>query len=171
MATTVVQNERTAMAQQVTRQPDGPGLRIGKRGELSGIGKVAPGGAQLFRERLPQVQAEGAYWEKQVGTVHDFRVFLFDNDTRIFFTIMFDGDFKPYIEDLINKATPWLDQIFVGVWDGFKGMRDPGLVDFLQTQVVSAEFFYAAYPEATRRDVERMQRLSSAVSAMLDAAS
>jgi hypothetical protein len=30
MATTVVQNERTAMAQQVTRQLDGPGLRIGK---------------------------------------------------------------------------------------------------------------------------------------------
>jgi len=40
------------MAQKVTRQPDGPGKRIGKKGEISGIGKVAPGGAKLFRERL-----------------------------------------------------------------------------------------------------------------------
>ena len=33
----IVQNERTAEAQKVTTQPDGPGLRIGKRGEISGI--------------------------------------------------------------------------------------------------------------------------------------
>ena len=61
-APTVTQNERTTMAQVVTRQPDGPGRRIGKRGELTAIGKVAPGGARIFRERLPQFQAEAAYW-------------------------------------------------------------------------------------------------------------
>jgi hypothetical protein len=38
-------------------------LKIGKKGEISGMGKVAPGGAKLFRERLPQIQAEAAYWE------------------------------------------------------------------------------------------------------------
>ena len=43
MATKIVENERTAMAQKVTRQPDGPGKCIGKKGEISGIGKVAPG--------------------------------------------------------------------------------------------------------------------------------
>src|SRR5262249_57497915 len=90
MAAKVIENERTAMSQHVTRQPDGPGKRIGKKGEISGIGKVAPGGAKLFRERLPQIQAEAAYWETRVGTVHDFRVTLIDNDTRILFTIVFD---------------------------------------------------------------------------------
>ena len=63
MATQIVENERTAMAQKITRQPDGLGKRIGKKGEISGIGKVAPGGAKLFRERLPQIQAEAGYWE------------------------------------------------------------------------------------------------------------
>src|ERR1700724_4404268 len=106
MATKWIDNERTALAQQVTRQPDGPGRRIGERGELTGIGKVAPGGAKIFRERLPQFQAEAAYWENRIGTGHDFRVFLFDNDTRIFFAMVFAGAFKPYAERLIKED--WL---------------------------------------------------------------
>ena len=68
-----------------------PGKRIGRKGEITGIGPVAPGGAKLFRERLPQIQAEAGYWETRVGTVHDFRVTLIDNDTRILFTIVYDG--------------------------------------------------------------------------------
>jgi hypothetical protein len=171
MSAKVVQDEHTAMAQKVTRQPDGPGLRIGKRGELTGIGKVAPGGARIFRERLPQFQAEAAYWENRIGTVHDFRVFLFDNDTRILFTIVYDGDFKPYVADLIKEVSPWLDQIFGGVWEGYQGMNDPGLFDLVRKAKVEAEFFYAAFPDVTRRDVEKSLRMSSAVNDLLDAAS
>jgi hypothetical protein len=170
MTAKVMENERTAFAQKVTRQPDGPGLRIGKRGELTGIGKVAPGGAKLFRERLAQFQAEAAYWENRIGTVHDFRVFLFDNDTRILFTIVFDGDFKPYVEDLQQYVTPWLDQIFGGVWEGYKSMNDPGIFDLVHNSQITAEFFYAAFPDISRRDIEKMHRLSGAVSELLDAA-
>src|SRR5262245_66244328 len=94
----VIENERTAKAQLVTRQPDGTGKRIGKKGEISGIGRVAPGGAQLFRERLPQIQAEAGYWETRVGTVHDFRVTLIDNDTRILFNIVYGRDSKSSIQ-------------------------------------------------------------------------
>ena len=169
-APTVTQNERTAMAQVVTRQPDGPGRRIGKRAELTAIGKVTPDGARIFRERLPQFQAEAAYWEKRIGTPHDFRVFLFDNDTRILFTIVFDGEFKPYVEDLIREATPWLDQIFGGVWEGYNGMKGPGLVELVLSSAVDAEFFYAAYPEYTRRDIEKALRVSNAFEQLLDAA-
>lgn len=171
MATKLIESERTAMAQKVTRQPDGPGKRIGKRGELTGIGKVTPDGARIFRERLPQFQAEAAYWEKRIGTVHDFRVFLFDNDTRILFTIVFDGDFKPYVEDLIKEVTPWLDQIFGGVWEGYKSMKDPGILELVHNAKVEAEFFYAAFPDATRRDVEKALKMSNAVNELLDAAS
>ena len=171
MLTKWIDNERTALAQEVTRQPDGPGRRIGKRGELTGIGKVAPGGAKIFRERLPQFQAEAAYWENRIGTVHDFRVFLFDNDTRILFTIVFDGDFKPYVEDLIKEVSPWLDQIFGGVWEGYKGMKDAGILELVHNAQVDAEFFYAAFPDSTRRDVEKALRIRSAVNELLDAAS
>jgi len=172
MATKIVENERTAMAQKITRQPDGPGKRIGVKGEISGIGKVAPGGAKLFRERLPQIQAEAGYWEGRVGTVHDFRVALIDNDTRILFTIVFDGDFKPYVEDILREAGPWLDQIFLGVWDGFRGTKDRKSVEeFLGSSAFECDFFYVSNPDVTARDVAKMQRLSKAVGEMLDAAS
>jgi len=92
MTETITANERTAVGQKVVNQPDGPGLRVGKRGEISGICKFTPDGARLFRERLPQFQAEAAYWEDRVGTVHDFRMFAFDNDTRFIFTIVYDGE-------------------------------------------------------------------------------
>ena len=166
----VIENERTAMSQQATRQPDGPGKRIGKKGEITGVGKVAPGGAKLFRERLPQIQAEAAYWETRVGTLHDFRVALFDNDTRILFTIVYDGDFKAYVEDILREASPWLDQIFLGVWDGFKGTKDRKSVEELFGYTFEADFFYVANPDVTVKDVAKMQRLSNAVGELLDAA-
>ena len=171
MSGEVIQNERTAMAQTVTRQPDGPGLRIGRKGEISGIGKLTPDGARILRERLPQIQAEAGYWEKRVGTVHDFRVMLIDNDTRILFSIVFDGDFKPYIKDILTEAAPWLDQIFVGVWDEFKGSHDPESVERLLGCSFQSELFFVANPDASVRDVAKMQRLSKAVGEMLDAAS
>jgi len=170
MTQQMIENERTAMAQKVTQQPDGPGKRIGKKGEISGIGKVAPGGAKLFRERLPQIQAEAAYWETRVGTVHDFRVTLIDDDTRILFTIVYDGDFKAYIEDILREAGPWLDQIFLGVWEGFNGVKDRESVNRLLGFAFESDLFFVRNPDVTVRDVAKMQRLSTAVSAMLDAA-
>jgi len=170
MTQKVIENERTAMAQKVTQQPDGPGKRIGKKGEISGIGKVAPGGAKLFRERLPQIQAGAAYWETRVGTVHDFRVTLIDNDTRILFTIVFDGDFKPYIADILREAGPWLDQIFLGVWDGFRGVKDRASVEELLGFAFEADLFFVRNPDVTVRDVAKMQRVSTAVNELLDAA-
>ena len=171
MTQKVIENERTKLSQNITHQPDGLGKRIGKKGELSAIGKVAPGGAKLFRERLPQIQAEAGYWETRVGTVHDFRVTLIDNDTRILFTIVFDGDLKPYIADILREASPWLDQIFLGVWDGFRGTKDRGSVEELLGFAFGADLFFVRNPDVTVRDVAKMQRLSKAVAELLDAAS
>src|SRR5215831_17030328 len=170
MATKIVENERTAMAQKITRQPDGPGKRIGVKGEITGIGKVAPGGAKLFRERLPQIQAEAGYWETRVGTVQDLRVTLIDSDTRILFTIVYDGDFKPYVEDFLREAGPWLDQIFLGVWDGFKGTKDRKSVEELLNTAFEADVFFVSNPDVTVRDLAKMKRLSGGVSELLDAA-
>jgi len=171
MSQKVIENERTKLSQNIGHQPDGRGKRIGKKGELSAIGKVAPGGAKLFRERLPQIQAEAGYWEGRIGTVHDFRVTLIDNDTRILFTIVFDGDLKPYIADILREASPWLDQIFLGVWDGFKGTQDlKSVYEDVFSFAFEADFFFVSNPDLTARDVAKMQRVSNAVSELLDAA-
>ena len=167
----VIENERTAKSQHMTRQPDGPGKRIGKKGEISFISKVTPEGAKLFRERIPQINAEAGYWEPRVGTVHDFRETLIDNDTRILFTIVFDGDFKTYVADILREAAPWLDQIFLGVWDGFKGTQDRKSVEELVANThFECDVFYLANPDVTTRDVAKMKRVAGAVSELLDAA-
>ncbi len=167
----IPQNERTAMAQKVGYQPDGPGRRIGKRGELVLFGKVCPnGGAELFRQRLPEFEAEAVYWETKVGTVHDFRSFLFDNDTRILFLITFDGDFKTYVSDIITQAHEWFDKFFPGIWEGYEGSHDPRSVQLVIDGVVTSELFYVAHPDVTVNDITKMKKLSHAFSDMLDAA-
>ena len=166
----VIENERTAKAQKITRQPDGPGKRIGKKGEISFLGKLAPGAAKVFRERLPQIQAEAPYWEGRVGTLHDFRAALIDNDTRMLVTIVYDGDFKPYLEDVLSKAGPWLDQVFGG-FEGFRGVKDRKSVEELVANThFECDLFYTANPDVTARDVAKMKRLKGAVSELLDAA-
>jgi len=170
MTAKIVENERTAKAQKVTSQPDGPGLRIDRRGEISGIVPLVPGGARMFRERLPQFQAEAAYWEDRIGTAHEFLMFLLDNDTKLCFSVIFDGDLKPYIDDFINKGGPWFDSLFSGVVDGYKGMNDPGFLKWFSQFLISAEFFYASYPESTRRDVEKGLRVVNPFEHLLDEA-
>jgi hypothetical protein len=164
------ENERTLLAQKVTKQPDGPGKRIGKRGELILFGKVAPGGAKLFRERVGQFEAEAAYWENRVGTVHDFRAVLFDSDTRMLFMITFDGDFKAYVSDIIAQAGPWFDAFFPGVWEGYDGSSSPKTVELVVGGVLTSDVFYVAHPDVTVHDVAKMKRLSKAFGEMLDAA-
>jgi hypothetical protein len=160
------------VAQTVTNQPDGPGKRIGKRGELTMIGNVLRGGAELFRQRLPQFQAEAAYWEGRVGTVQDFRILLFDNDTRFLLLLVYDGDFKPYLNDIATQAGLWLDKIAPGVLEGYPGsISDPRAAEWVVNLMHPAEFFYVGSPDVTVRDVKKMQRLSNAVRDFLDAAS
>jgi hypothetical protein len=163
--------ERAALAQVITNQPDGPGKRIGKRGELILIAPIIPGTATLFRTRLAQFQKEAAYWEGRVGTVQDLRLLLIDNDTRLLFALTYDGDFKPYLIDISTQARPWLDGLFVGVVDGYKGLEDPGAGAFIAGHVVPSEFFYVANPELSVHDVQKTQRVTKAVQELLDAAS
>ena len=173
MTQQVIENEYTKASQHMTHQPDGPGKRIGKKGEISAIGKLAPGGAKLFRERLPQILAEAGYWEPRVGTVNDFRVALIDNDTRMLFTIVYDGDLKAYIEDIVRGAGPWLALIFLGVWDSLKDVKEVTVAvveGVLRDTAFECDAFFVGNPDVTVRDIAKMQRVSTAVSALLDAA-
>ena len=133
------------------------------------FGKVCPGGAELFRQRLPQFQAEAAYWESRVGTVHDFRAFLFDNDTRIMFLITYDGDFKAYVTDIVSQAHEWFDAFFPGIWEGYAGSSDPKSTELVLAGALTSELFYVAHPDVTVHDIGKMKKLSRAVSDLLDA--
>ncbi|MGI5438987.1 hypothetical protein ACQEV4_16720 [Streptomyces shenzhenensis] len=162
-------DERFAHAQEIRDQPDGPGRRIGKKGELTIITPLTPNGGKIFRERLERIQAQAGYWETKVGTVESFRVLLFDNDTKMLITLVYDGDFKPYLAD-IARAQPWLDEIFGDIVEGYGGYDDPGTPDLVISRSLSADIYFHATADNSVHDVKRMQRLSDAFSEVLDAA-
>ncbi|MEU6139484.1 hypothetical protein ABZ848_03890 [Streptomyces sp. NPDC047081] len=166
---TVTEAELTAHAQDITDQPDGPGKRIGKKGELTIITPLTPEGGKIFRERQADIQAKAGYWEPIVGTVDNFRILLFDNDTRMLITLVYDGDFLPYLAD-IGRAHPWLDEIFGDIVEGYNGYNDPGTPELVISRSYSADLYFHATPDKTVHDVKRMSRLSDALSEVLDAA-
>lgn len=170
MSNPEISPEKAALTQPCTNQPDGPGKRIGKRGEIHVIGKVLPGGANLFRERIARFQAEAGYWEHRIGTVHDFRVVLFDNDTRILVSAVYDGDFVPYLSDVVTQAGAWFDMLMPGVWEEYTCAADPATAKLIERQAYTADAFYASNPDLTIKDIAKLRRLSNAVNEMLDAA-
>ncbi|MVT09434.1 hypothetical protein [Chitinophaga tropicalis] len=168
--TTIVENEFTKFNQHVTTQPDGPGLRIGKRGELTMVGNFTPGGAELFRKRLPQFQAEAGYYEGRVGSIQDFRIIVFDNDTRYILSLVYDGDFKPYLQDIATYAGEWLDGLADGVLEDYPGIHSQHFAKWVLDRFIQADFFFVGAPDSSVRDIQKMEKLTRAWNDLLDAA-
>ena len=157
--------------QTVTKEPDGPGKRIGKVGEFTFIAPLKPGGAEKFRNHLAMSQAHAGYYEGLLGTVHDLRIVLFDNDTRLLFAATYDGDFRPYVADVIAKAAPWLDEMFLEVLDGFAGANDPNFLEFVSRYQIEADLWFASNPDMTAKDIGKAGKMMKAFEILLDAAS
>ena len=81
--------------------PKRKGLRSGARTEFTVIGTVKPGHEQALRETIKRRGADPRRIEdaKKFGTIHEARVVLIDNDTRLLIATSFDGDWDVYIDD------------------------------------------------------------------------
>lgn len=158
-----------ALAQDARRQAEGLGLRVGKKAEFTLIAPLTPNGAATFRERAPKLQAEAAYWEGRLGTVHDLRVALI-GQSHILFAATYSDDFKPYVLDVIKFATPWIDHMFVGIADGFPGLGAPEALAYIQKYQVEATVWYASNPDLTVRDTAKADRIARIFNDLLDAA-
>lgn len=170
MSGTFTPNERTRDVVAIRNQPDGPGLRYGKHGEVTAVAPVAPGGAALLRQRMPQFQAESRYWEGRVATVHQLRLILINNDTQLLTSVTYDGDFLPYLEDIIREAGPWFDALMKGVWEGWDSIDSPETRKLITDSLVTAEMFYVTHHDLSVRDTFRLKRVGAAVTELLDAA-
>jgi hypothetical protein len=154
----------------VRRQTDGVGLRMGKTSEFTLVAPVKEGGAEVFRQRIVQAQAESSYWEGKLGTVHDLRVALINNDTQIMFAATYSDEFKPYVEDVTKFASPWLDCMFSGVAEGYTNFGDPAMLDYVAKYQVEADLWFVENESATPREIKRALKLSEAFNTMLDSA-
>ena len=78
---------------------------------------------------IPTLQIKIKSVVDRVGTVHDLRFVIFDNDTRLLFASTFDGDWDAYINDFAALIPDLIDLAFGEVDDypGIKQSRYQGL--------------------------------------------
>ncbi|NKJ02416.1 hypothetical protein [Novosphingobium sp. SG707] len=168
MTATFTPNERTQDNPEVRQQPDGPGLRYGKRAEVTAVVAIIPGSINLFRERIAQFQAESRYYEGRIGTVHELRIILINDNAQALVTVTYDGDFKPYLEDILREGGPWFDALFAGVWEGYGKSSEPETRGLILGSLVTASMFYVNHHDLSVKDVARLKRQSAALTELLD---
>jgi len=131
---------------------------------------LKPGGADRMRKKLDDTyNATVQSTSNRIGTLHDMRFVIFDNDTRLLFASTFDGDWDAYINDFATIAPEQIDLQF-GEVEGYPGVRSPDIKDFVAKHQVTATSFYSAYPNASVRDVWKALKIKEAFNNLLDEA-
>ncbi len=147
-----------------------PGLTAGQANEFTLICKLRPGGAERMRDLL----ADGFVGERQkntdhIGTVHDLRFVIFDNDTRVIFASTFDGTWDSYITDFATIIPDEIDLLFHEC-AGYPGIQSPRITEWIVEQQVEAVGFYSAYPDAPVREVWKALKVKRTFDVLLDQA-
>lgn len=148
-----------------------PGLKAGQATELTIIAPLKEGGATRLRKKMSETFGDpNQKMVDRVGTIHDMRYVIFDNDTRFLFTSTFDGAWDPYIDDFATKIPDQIDLLF-GEIEGFPGIRSPNIKEWIVNHQVPAQYFYSAYPSASVRDVWKALKVKGGLDTLLDQAS
>jgi len=150
-----------------------PGLKAGQVQEFTLIMNLKPGGAERLRKKLASdsnFADQNRPVVDRVGTLHDMRFVIFDNDTRLLFASTFDGDWDAYIDDFAARIPDLIDVAF-GEVDDYPGIKHPNVKDFIVKHQVTSTYFYSAYPEASVRDVWKAMKIKGGLDVLLDAAS
>jgi hypothetical protein len=158
------------MAQQTTPESTGPvrpGKRLGQKNEFTVIVPLKPGGAERLREQVfTHIDTSAAL---RLGTLHEARVVIFENDTRLLLATTFDGSWDNYIEDFGGDFSSNLDAVFQDA-EGYPGVHSPDVKDWFVKYQVEAGVFYSAYPGATVKQIKKGQRVLKAWEELLDTA-
>jgi hypothetical protein len=147
-----------------------PGLQLGQANEFTLICPLKPGGAERMRKLMPDgftgVRKQNT---DRIGTVHDLRFVIFDNDTRVIFASTFDGTWESYIDDFAAIIPDEIDLLFHECV-GYPGIHSPEIKDWITKQQVEATAFYSAYPDASVREVWKALKVKKAFDGLLDQA-
>jgi len=93
-------------------------------------------------------------------------VFL-DNDTKLLFATAFDGEWDAYIDDFVTKVPDFLDLLF-SAWEGWPGIHDPSVKDWIAKHQITAAGWYVANPNLTVMETRRLERVGKALDEFLD---
>ena len=144
------------------------GLKSGKVSELTVIAPLKEGGAERLKEILKSAggNLKGA---TRVGTLHDLRFVFLDDDTRVLFCTAYDGDWDPYIDDFATKIPELMDILFGSV-EGWPGIKDPSVKQFILDHQITAAGWYVGVPHLTIQDIRRQDRIVKGINKALDEA-
>jgi hypothetical protein len=150
-----------------------PGRQDGVASEFLVVDKIIPGHAEALREVLAGISSEenqprSRQALRDIGTLHDARHMIFDNDTRHLFASVFDGSWDSYIDDF---ATTSIADNFAAVFqhiEGFPGLTDPHVKEWFVAHQVTAGAFFSSYPELTVQQIWKDQRVNEAFQEVLD---
>jgi hypothetical protein len=142
------------------------GARQGKVSELTAIIPLGPGGGRRIRGLLDLLGGnfKGA---DVVGTLHDMRFVLLDNDTKLLFCTAYDGEWDAYIDDFVTKIPNSMDILFCNC-AGWPGIRSPVIKDWLVKHQLTADAWYVASPNLTVAETKRLEKIGAAVDELLD---
>lgn len=144
-----------------------PGTTSGTSTEFTVIFPLKPGGAERLREVIfKDLHFTAA---EKLSTLHEARLVIIDNDTRLLFASTFDGTWDQYIDDFGSELGQNLDALFQDC-EGYPGLASPEVKDYVLKYQVEAGAFYTAYPEATVKQLKKGQRVLKAWEEMLDTA-
>lgn len=144
------------------------GLKSGKVSELTVIAPLKEGGAERLKEIL-KIAGGNLKGATRVGTLHDLRFVFLDDDTRVLFCTAYDGDWDPYIDDFATKIPELMDILFGNV-EGWPGIKDPSVKQFILDHQITAAGWYVGVPHLTIQDIRRQDRIVKGINKVLDEA-
>ncbi|GAA5502718.1 hypothetical protein Dxin01_02462 [Deinococcus xinjiangensis] len=142
------------------------GRQQGTVSELTVMADLKPGGAQHLRRILNLIggNMDGA---SEVGTVHDMRFVIYDNDKKILFCTAYDGDWDTYIDDFATKIPEYMDLLFANV-EGWPGIHDPSVKDFIASHQLTAEGWYVSSPNLSVVQTWELDKKNKALESFID---
>ncbi|MFG1959865.1 hypothetical protein [Nonomuraea sp. NPDC049028] len=155
-----------------TQQPSRPGIKDGRTSEFTLFFNVKPGHGQQIRDifQQPGFEEKRKEMSARIGTLHDARWVLFDNDTRLLFATNFDGDWDAYIDDFAAQIPDVFDAVLQHTED-YPGIHDPNIKDLIVAHQETACSYFRTIPNATVKDLQKAMRVQEAFQRLLDEAS
>jgi hypothetical protein len=158
-----------------TTKPPRKGAKSGVTNELSCFFNVIPGRASAIRGAAKAADGDPRRLAsfKKLGILTEARIVLFDNDTRLGFFTVYEGDWDHYIEAFMPDVVPALDRVMRGNVVGYptKPITEVTAEDakaFLDEYQVTAIGFVWVHEEATLKDLWKAQRVQKAFEQVLD---
>jgi hypothetical protein len=131
---------------------------------------VKPGHEKAVREAIERATHDPRRAEavQEIGTLHEARFVLFDNDRRLMFCSSFDGTWDKYIDDF---AATYIANVFDAAFshcEGFPGIKDPGVKDWFMKYSQEAAAYISAYPDASVKEIWKALAVEKAFQKVLD---